>query len=268
MWTAPDDYGACHALARTAPQRTEMRTYDPINVLKAVAGDVWIVDGPIIWMRMLGLSVPFPTRMTVVRIADGDLFIHSPTELTRELKAEIDAIGAPRFLVAPSWLHYSWIPDWKHAFPDASVFVADGLPDRARRHFDFEAEPLAGARGYPWDDSIHTLPAKGRLGTEVIFFHQKSGSLILTDFIENFEPHMIDSAFVRFLTRVGRVQDPHGGMPRDMRLTYSREALRRIVETMLAWNPERIILAHGRWYQKDAVAELRRAFHWALDRGS
>jgi hypothetical protein len=244
-----------------------MRAYDPINVLKPVASDVWVVDGPIIRMSMLGLSVPFPTRMTIVRLAGGDLFIHSPTELTRELKAEIDAIGTPRHLVGPSWLHHSWMPEWKHAFPDARAFVADGVPKRARQRFDFETERLASARGYPWDDSIHTLPAKGRLGTEVIFFHEDSRSLVLTDFIENFEPGMIDSPWVRFLTRIGGVQHPHGGMPRDMRLTYPREALRRIVETMLAWNPQRIILAHGRWYQENAVAELRRAFHWVLERG-
>jgi hypothetical protein len=33
---------------------------------------------------------------------------------------------------------------------------------------------------------------------------------------------------------------------------------------MLAWNPQRIILAHGRWYERDGAAELARAFAWAL----
>jgi hypothetical protein len=33
---------------------------------------------------------------------------------------------------------------------------------------------------------------------------------------------------------------------------------------MIAWNPERIILVHGRWYQRDGVQELRRAFRWVL----
>ncbi|MCP5170337.1 MAG: hypothetical protein H6999_11365 [Hahellaceae bacterium] len=31
---------------------------------------------------------------------------------------------------------------------------------------------------------------------------------------------------------------------------------------MLQWQPERIILAHGRWYAHDGTAELRRAFRW------
>jgi hypothetical protein len=33
---------------------------------------------------------------------------------------------------------------------------------------------------------------------------------------------------------------------------------------MLAWQPERVMIAHGRWYDKDAAAELRRAFRWVL----
>jgi hypothetical protein len=33
---------------------------------------------------------------------------------------------------------------------------------------------------------------------------------------------------------------------------------------MMAWEPERIIIAHGRWYEGNAVAELRRAFRWVL----
>lgn len=243
-----------------------MRTYDPTSVLKPVADNVWIVDGPIIRMDLLGFSMPFPARMTIVRLGRGDLFIHSPTALTPELKAKVETLGTPRYLVGPSWLHYWWIPDWKRAFLDVRVFVAEGVRERARRHIDFDTELLEADRGYPWDDAIYTLPAKGRFGTEVIFFHKESRTLILTDFIENFEPRMIGSRFVRLLTRVGGVQDPHGGMPRDMRLTYSRKELRRIVETMLAWKPERIIIAHGRWYERNGAAELRRAFQGTLKR--
>ena len=53
-------------------------------------------------------------------------------------------------------------------------------------------------------------------------------------------------------------------MPRDMRLTYRARAaeLRMAVDTMIGWDPARIILAHGRWYERDGADELRRAFRW------
>ena len=60
-------------------------------------------------------------------------------------------------------------------------------------------------------------------------------------------------------------------MPLDMRITFrfgeggkGLGMLREAVDTMLAWEPEQVIVAHGRWYEKDGAAELRRAFRWLL----
>ena len=51
-----------------------------------------------------------------------------------------------------------------------------------------------------------------------------------------------------------------------MRLSFFRQhkAVRAAVQRMIAWEPERIIIAHGRWYARDGVAELKRAFRWVL----
>ena len=71
---------------------------------------------------------------------------------------------------------------------------------------------------------------------------------------------------MRLFVRRAKIADPDGQMPRDMRLTFwGREArLRAAVERMIGWAPERVILAHGRWYETDGAAELRRAFRWVL----
>jgi hypothetical protein len=57
-------------------------------------------------MVFLGASEPFPTRMVVVRLANGDRFLWSPTEPDEGLRKEIDALGAVRHLVSPNKLHY------------------------------------------------------------------------------------------------------------------------------------------------------------------
>lgn len=59
-----------------------LRPYEPINRLRPVADDLWIVDGPEIRMRYFGLRLPFTTRMTIIRLSDGRLWVHSPTEPT------------------------------------------------------------------------------------------------------------------------------------------------------------------------------------------
>lgn len=241
-------------------------TYPPLNTLKLAAENIWIVDGPVIRFGVPGLKMPFPTRMTVIR-AGGDLFIHSPTSLTRGLKTEIERAGRPRWIIGPNRIHYWWIPEWHAAFPDAEVYLAPKIREQSRGRIDFDAFTLDRGSGYPWDETIATLPVESGYMTEIVFFHRPSRTLILTDFIENFEPRKL-GWFSRLLTKLGGAQDPNGSMPRDMRLTFLRRkhALKAAVETMIAWNPARIILAHGRWYEKDGAHELRRAFRWLLDR--
>jgi hypothetical protein len=242
-------------------------TYPPLNTLKRVVENLWIVDGPVIRFGMPWPKIPFPTRMTVIRRADGDLFIHSPTALTPALKAEIEDAGRPRWIIGPNRIHYWWIPDWKTAFPDASVYLAPRIKEQAAGRITFGCFALDGDSGYPWDKDIATLPVTGSYMTEVEFFHRASRTLILTDFIENFELRKLDSLVMRWLTRLGGAQDPDGQMPRDMRLTFAKQKpqLRAAIEKMIAWDPERIILAHGRWYEKNGAEELRRAFRWILD---
>jgi hypothetical protein len=59
--------------------------------------------------------------MTVIRLADHGLFIHSPTKLVLSLKAEIDRLGEPRCIVAPNRLHDWWASDWRAAFANAAI---------------------------------------------------------------------------------------------------------------------------------------------------
>ncbi|GGE39353.1 hypothetical protein GCM10007276_15840 [Agaricicola taiwanensis] len=241
-------------------------TYPPLNTLKVVAPDVWIVDGPLIEFGMPWPKMPFPTRMTVIRLADG-LFIHSPTPLVPDLKAQLEEVGQPRWIIGPNRIHYWWIPEWRDAYPGAEVYLAPGIREQAKGRIDFPARELAAHGGYPWDGELSTVPVSGSFMTEIDFFHHASRTLVLTDLIENFEPARLHSVLLRWLTRLGGVQDPHGSMPRDMRMTFfrKRKQLKAAVEKMIAWDPERIILAHGRWYEQDGAAELRRAFRWLLD---
>lgn len=236
-------------------------TYPPLDTLKPVAENVWIVDGPAIRFGLPGAKMHFPTRMTLIRLQDGNIFIHSPTRPTSSLRAEIEGLGEPAYLIGPNRLHYWWLPQWHDAFPDAKVYMAPRIREQAGSRIDFDGIGLEGEAGYPWDGEIATLPAHGSYMTEIAFFHRPSRTLVLTDFIENFEPARLKSVFTRLLTKFGGAQ---GQMPRDMRLNYNRKILRRTVETMIGWDPKAVIIAHGRWYESDGAGHLRRSFRWLL----
>jgi hypothetical protein len=232
------------------------RCYAPLDTLKPVAANLWIVDGPIIRFGMPWPKMAFPTRMTIVRIGN-DLFVHSPTRLTDALRAQVEALGTPRWIIGPNRIHYWWIADWKRAWPEADVYLAPRIREQAGARVDFAAHALDAASGYPWDGELATLPIVGSFMTEIEFFHPASRTLILTDLIENFEPRKLGSLAMRWLTRLGGVQDPDGQTPRDLRFTFceQRPQLKAAIERMLAWHPERVVLAHGRWYASDGTAQ-------------
>ena len=84
--------------------------------------------------------------------------------------------------------------------------------------------------------------------------------------IENFEPRRVRNPFLRWLMQVTGAADPDGKAPIDMQLSFigRRSELRKAAERMLGWAPEKIILSHGRCYDTNGAAELKRAFRWIL----
>lgn len=54
--------------------------------LRILGIGIWIADGPPVETTILPfVTVPFPTRMTIVRTADGQLWVHSPVAYTTAL---------------------------------------------------------------------------------------------------------------------------------------------------------------------------------------
>lgn len=244
--------------------RTRPTGYEPLFTLKPVAPDIWVVDGPVI--RFYGM--PFPTRMTVIRLSGSGLFIHSPVALGPGLSEALAELGEMAHLISPNWIHYAWIPDWQRAFPKARAWASPGVRERAAsRGVAIAFDGDLGAEAPPeWADEIDQMIVEGSpLHREVVFFHRASRTLVLTDLIENFEPAKVPFWF-RPLIWLGGVSDPDGKTPLDMRISFrrGRAQARAAVERMIGWGPERVILAHGRWYERNGVAELRRAFRWLL----
>src|SRR5678815_4835886 len=103
--------------------------YEPINVYKALAPNIGTVDGPFEYLTVAGvrLPLPFTTRMTVVRLANGDLVLHSPTKFDRKLADELESLGVVRHLISPNQFHYAHIGEWLKAFPAAVAWASPGV---------------------------------------------------------------------------------------------------------------------------------------------
>ena len=241
----------------------EDATYPPLDVPKPLADGVWIVDsGP---QRVLGLT--FPIRMTVLRLADGGLWLHSPTRHTPALEAALAPLGPVRHLVAPNTAHWVHVSPWQKALPDSKLWAAPGVVERARgQDVHLRAAGVLGDAPPPdWNGQIEHAVFSGPGLVEVAFHHRASRTLVLTDGIQAMPSGDLPLA-TRLFSRVTGSSAADGATPAHIKLVLNRRrsANRAAAERLLALAPERVVFAHGAFYAEDGAARLRRALDWLL----
>ncbi len=246
------------------PSSPDPVTYPPLDVLKPVADGVWIVDsGP---LSAFGMSLP--VRMTVIRLGNGDLWLHSPTRYDDGLRAELERHGRIRHLVAPNVAHWMFVQDWQQRCPDAVTWAAPGLRERGQvKKSGVRLDRDLGDAAPPeWAGEMEHAVVPGGAGfREIDFFHKPSRTLVLTDLVVNLEPDKL-SALVRMFARLTGVLAPDGKAPLYLRLVIRarRRDAAAAASRMLAWTPERVIFTHGRWFERDGTAALRRSLAWLV----
>ncbi len=237
--------------------------YQPVDEPKPVAPDVWIVDsGP---LRLAG--IPIPVRMSVVRLPDGGLLLHSPTRFSFELLRKLDALGPVQHLVAPNTVHWTYAREWQSHCPAAITWGAPGL---SRRKAVVEAglridRELADGTTQEWQEAIETVIVRGKGITEAALLHRPSRTLVLTDLVVNVEPKKLPLPVGIGVRLVGAAA-PHGRAPFYARAAFKAggEPAAAAAERLVALQPDRVVFAHGRWFEANGADELRRSLDWLL----
>lgn len=224
--------------------------------LRQLARDIWVVDRS---QRFYGLEVG--TRMTVLRLADGSLLLHSPVALDAGLRRELDAIGRVCFAVAPNRVHHLYAGKVAEAYPEARLWVGPGL-ERKRPDLVFDGV-LGDEAPAEWKNQVDQLLFRGRpYENEVVFFHRASRTLILCDLAFNFGPRA--AAPTRLLMRLLRSYGRFGPSKLDPLLIRDRRAARHSLERILGWDFDRVVVAHGDVLESGGRAALRQGYSWLL----
>jgi hypothetical protein len=226
-------------------------------MLKPFGRAIWIADGP----DAVVIGFHYPTRMAVIRLTDGSLFIWSPIRLTADLRAEVDALGRVRHIVAPNSLHHLFLTEWMQAYPDAKVYAPPELRKK-RADIAFNAD-LEDAPSPDWVGAIDQVLMQGNLiTTEVVFFHIESGTVLFTDLLQQL-PANLFSGWRAIVAKLDLMVGPEPSVPRKFRVAFSnRRAAREALQRILAWPAEKVLMAHGTPVEKNARAFLQRAFAW------
>ena len=229
--------------------------------LKSLGDEIWIAADSsfkfLIWLQI-------GTRMTVVRLRDGGLWLHSPIALSDALKAEIDALGPVRAIVCPNQFHHMFAAGYVTAYPEAKLY---GAPSIMKRQKHLSLDYVMGSefeQPSDWSAALDSVFIAGSAFEETVFYHRTSKTLITSDIIEYFTEH--EHWFTRlYLKLMGTYKNP--SFPKMIKSFYKDKALaRQAFETMLAWDFERMVIAHGNvLVEDDPKGAIRRTYSWLLD---
>ncbi|HTU00150.1 MAG TPA: DUF4336 domain-containing protein [Rhizomicrobium sp.] len=229
-----------------------------------VADRMWLCAYPV---RMAGTR--FDARMTVIRLSSGALMLHSPCEITAAMAEEISALGPVAHIVAPGNFHTLYITSAQAAFPVAKTWICPGAELR-RPGLKYD-DVLGDAAPAAWAGEIGQVLVQGtRLMREVAMFHRASRTLILVDLIENFTdatPGIGWGMKLLFKYVLGMWDNPR--LAPEYRMGWrDREQAAESLRRILAWEFERIVLAHGDLIERNAHEVATAAWAGVLERGA
>lgn len=208
-------------------------------MLTQLADEIWWTEHAV----PMAPGVRLDSRMTVVRLRSGELWLHSPVPIDEELADELAELGPVRHLVAPNLLHHLYMADAKARYPEATAWGAEGLgakePDVP---LDRELGPEAPA-SWPDEIGLDRIEGAPKLG-ELVFFHEASRTLILTDMLFHIlEPESWGLRAVLYLAGT------HGRLACSRlvkKLVTDRGAFEASIQRVLErWPLERALMAHG-----------------------
>jgi hypothetical protein len=220
-------------------------------MLHSQAENLWTADHE---LRLPG-GVPFPTRMTVVRLADGSLALISPIPIDDRLAAELAALGPVSHLIAPNLFHHLHLAAAQARYPEAGVVGPPGLAAKEPGlHFAAPAsEPRSPLSAVLVGSTIEGAPR----ATETVWLHVPSRTLVVTDLAFNVEalPSWKTGVLLWLTGTKGRLAQSRLWNFLVVDKAAAAESCRRILEMDF----DRLIVAHGDVIASGAKARLAAA---------
>lgn len=229
-------------------------------MLREIDRNIWVGERQ---LKFLGLEVG--TRMTVIRLDNGELIIISPIDVDETTIQQINALGHVTTIIAPNCYHHLFLNNFKSIYPNAEIWVAPGLdlkrPDITSDRIFNECGKVGNSNEieYLLFAGFQTLGI-GNSGilNEIVFWHRESQTLILTDTAFHFD--------VSFPWQTRLIAKVLGG-DRSLEPTLleklasrDKERVKQSIQKVLCWDFERVIMAHGSIIERDGKRQLQAGY--------
>jgi hypothetical protein len=222
-------------------------------MLTPFSDDAWYASGPV---SFLGLRLT--ATMTVLRLGDGKLLVHSPLPLSAQRSAAVSALGQVAHLYGPNTFHHQWLGEWIAAFPTARVHAPQELatkrPDLRIDRFHDQGTPA----GF---DGVDEVPIRGFRLRETVLIFRPGRTAVVTDLVHNIgrPDHWWTSLYSKTMGFYDRV-----ALSRVLRWTAfdDRSAARQSVDALLDHSFDSLIVGHGTPISGNARDLLAAATAW------
>ena len=215
---------------------------------------VWVESAPV---RILGM--PLAATMTVLRLGDGSLLLHSPIAMTPARRAAIEALGRVAHLYAPNTYHHLWVGEWAAAFASARLHAPAGL---ATKRPELRIDRVHGASSEPaFAGTVDELRIDGFRLEESVLLHRPARTLVVADLVQNVgrPVHPWTKLYARTMGFYDRV-----ALSRMIRWAAfsDRAAARRSLDAVLALPFDRLVVGHGAPIAAGGKEALAAAYTW------
>jgi glyoxylase-like metal-dependent hydrolase (beta-lactamase superfamily II) len=210
--------------------------------------------------RLSVLGAEIGTRMTVVRLRDGGLLVHSPIRLTHEIEQKLASLGRVAHVLAPNLDHYLFVGDFKKRYPEARFYAAPGVAPKLPE-VSFDAELRFGEIAPLDDDGVEQAWFRSNHELqELVLLHRATNTLITSDLAFNMQA--TDGLVSEVMLRLNDSYKSFGPSRVCRSHITERRMARSDVDAILAMKPERAIVAHGEILTAGATVALERGYSW------
>jgi hypothetical protein len=206
-------------------------------------------------------SLSRPRRMTIFVLPGRRLFIHSGVRLSDDEMERIDALGrVAYYLFVPNAFHDPDAAWFAQRYPDARVIAPAASVEQLRKGMRVDATI---EEGWP-EECANTIVSHTIAGVrfpETVLFHIPSRTLVVVDLLFNMtELHFKGKPLGRFLMKLNNAYGRLGITRLTEMLVHDRMAFRASLESVLAWDFDRVVISHGDVLECGGKEAVKRAF--------
>jgi hypothetical protein len=207
----------------------------PHGPIERLADNLWWVQG-----SLRGMSLK--RAMTVAKLGDGRLVIHSGIALEPAALQQLDAWGTPAFLLVPNAYHRLDAPAYKQRYPQLKVLAPKG----SRAKIEQVIAVDGSYEDFPADPDVRLEPLHGVKDVEgALLVRSPDGlTVVLNDLVFNMDKKQ-DFLGWLFTTLLGSAPGPRISRLSKLMLIADKRAFRADLERYAALpDLTRLIVAH------------------------